>query len=152
MCVWCGLGVHVWECGCAVHVCWVCVCIHAGYVCLCVCRCVCVCMVCAQGWGGVRRVWWGAAGVVGCGGWGEWVWVGVGGWVARGVWVCVGGVECMGAMPCMWRSEDCLWESVFSLYHVEPENQIQVVCFDGKYLYFLSHLTDPVVNSDCQVD
>lgn len=44
-------------------------------------------------------------------------------------------------MARMWRSEDNLWKLVLSVHHTHPGNPIQVIKFDSKHLYMLSHLT-----------
>lgn len=39
------------------------------------------------------------------------------------------------------------WESAFSFPHVGPEDQIQVVRFDGEQLYSLSNLTKLIMSN-----
>lgn len=40
----------------------------------------------------------------------------------------------------MWRSEDSLWESVFSFHHTGPQNQTQAASPGSRHIYSLSHL------------
>lgn len=43
---------------------------------------------------------------------------------------------------CLKDRED-LWELVLSFYHVDPQDQTQVISLGGKLLYFQSHVVGP---------
>lgn len=45
---------------------------------------------------------------------------------------------------CLWRSEGSLQEMALSFCHVNSGDLTQVITFDGKHLYSLSHLACPV--------
>lgn len=51
---------------------------------------------------------------------------------------------CMCAVAHMWRPEDNLKKSIFSLYQVGPRIQTQGISLGSKHLYMLSHLGDPL--------
>lgn len=51
---------------------------------------------------------------------------------------------CAQALVRVWRSEDNWQKSVLSLYRVDPRNPTQVVRLDGKRLYRLHHLANPI--------
>lgn len=47
------------------------------------------------------------------------------------------------AAALVWRSEDNVWESVFSFHCMDPEDQTQYFRLNSYHCYPLSHLAGP---------